>query len=186
MKYIVSFLVLVLIGLSGLYFVKNKEYEAESFYNKYENVESVNLSDEKYAVYFYNENDLYSSMLKDEVARFAGLLEENGGSFYLVDMGDIQNEEFYAKPPKDDEGGQLQSGTDYPVTPEQGNEIGLDNFKVAGTPVLLTVKDGKVIQIGTGIQTPEMGNSYISVQDAMEKTAKEFGFEFEYVEETEE
>jgi len=185
MKYIISILVLILVVLGGYYFKLNKDYEAENFYSKYPHVESINLDDEKYGIYFYNEQDLYSSMLKDEVERFAGLVEENGGTFYLVDMADIKNEDFFAKVPKDDEDGQLQSGTDYPVTPEQGNQMGLSNFKVAGTPVLVTVDGGNIVQIGTGIQTSDMGNSYISVQDAMEKSAGTFGFEFEYVEEEE-
>jgi len=54
-----------------LYYVKNKEFEAENFYNKFDHVESAVQDDSKYAIYFYNDNDLYSSMLKDVEAEKA-------------------------------------------------------------------------------------------------------------------
>ncbi len=140
-------------------------------YANFTHVNDAVQSDSKYVLYFYLEDDVNSARLVDDITKFANELESVGVPFYAIDMDERKNGYFFAESTD-------QSGVDYPVTPEQVNELGLENYVIAGTPDMVYVEGGQAKYVGVGVQTSEMGNSYISVQDTMASILNEFGIEF--------
>lgn len=171
MGLIIAIILLIVLAV-GLYST------LDNFYQNSTHVDSTVQPDEKYVVYLYREDDLYSQNLLPDVQKFSGLLSENNIGFYLIDLNDKKDnpdEKFYVD---NKDGGDLQSGTDYPVTPEQVNDLGVENFVVAGAPDIIYVDSGQVKRVGVGVQTSTMGNSYISVQDTMKSIAEDNGIDF--------
>lgn len=145
-----------------------------SFYKDYAHTDTSNLDDEKYVVYYYSENDTYSAALLEDMTNFASVMTENNIGFYLVNMDKKEANDMELKSSIDE----AQSGKDYPVTPEQANELGLDNIVIAGAPELIYVENGEVKNMGVGVQTSTMGNSYVSIQDTLTSIAKQNNLEF--------
>lgn len=177
MKNMILGLGIILIVLVGIVFVMGIKLGQEDIYKNLPQTDTTVQSDDKYVVYIYSENDLYSEKLKADIATFSELAIQNGIGFYLINADDSNNKDIFIEM----DPAEAQSGTDYPVTPEQANELGLENFKIAGTPSMIYVENGVVKNVGTGVQTSEMGNSYVSVQDTMEAIAESNGFAFEAV-----
>ncbi len=172
-KLMVTLVAIVCVLILALLFVGTMK---SADYASFEETNTTMLTDDKYVVYFYNEEDVTSSYLLEDIKSFSQVLDGTDVKFYVMDMEEKANKDYFAESTE-------QSGTDYPVTPEQANDLGIANFKLGGVPEMIYVEQGQVKNVGVGLQTSSMGNSYVSVQDTMNSIAKanELEFTAEYV-----
>lgn len=173
MKRFILICILIIVGLSISIAILSSTIM--DFYKQYPHTNRAVLDDEKYVIYFYGQDDLYSQYLLEDMTKFAQVSSENNIGFYLMDLDKKEGEVVAMDTNLND----AQSGTDYPVTPEQANELGLEQLIIAGAPELIYVEDGIVKNMGVGVQSSEMGNSYVSIQDTLDQIAKANNLNFE-------
>ncbi len=175
MKNVLKILLVVIVSLSATLFVFEKIAEKNDYYNITDNIKYDTVLDLEGTniVYYYQSTCHYCNSIKDQMKEFTDLVNDvDGVDVKLVDMLDDYNKaawydwEYHnntygeGTPPSDN--------PDYISDPSQMHEI--DDIKVTGTPTMILVEDGEVIDYQVGVD----------VFDILEGVADEFNIDYTF------
>ncbi len=153
MKVTLGILLLALLGLIALLWVSDAK--AFELYTDQEQAryDEVLSSDTDTVYYYYQDSCHFCASIKDQISDFAQITNEKDDiDFKMVDLGVEENQvawyDWQTHYEKYGEESTIEDNPDYISKPSEIKKI--DDIKITGTPTMIYVQDGQVIEFGVG------------------------------------
>ncbi|KAI0982494.1 hypothetical protein GJ496_000862 [Pomphorhynchus laevis] len=138
------------------------------------NTSSAKQDSNDYFVYYTSPTCGFCQKLEPDVVSFYKELEANTDvPMYLIDMSQESNRTSFI-------GSDSVENVDHYLLPSNiPEDYDVANFKITGTPTLIRVTDGKVVEIAVGATGEPTSEKPGGAANLLEKFAKEKGFDFD-------
>ncbi|MGL5020440.1 MAG: thioredoxin fold domain-containing protein [Mycoplasmatales bacterium] len=138
------------------------------------NTSTAKQDSNDYFVYYTSPTCSFCIKVAPDVVSFYKTLEEKSDvPMYLVDMSQESNKTSFID-------GDDVENVDYYLLPSKiPEDYDVANFKITGTPTLIRVTNGKVVEIAVGASTQPTTDKPGGTAELLEKFAKEKGFEYD-------